>query len=81
VLPLKAKSIAWHWELMFTRPLFGYDLIAQQRLLTRTAELVDTGVLRSTVTKSIPSFDASGLTEAHHDVETGRMVGKVVVHR
>jgi zinc-binding alcohol dehydrogenase family protein len=81
VLPLKAKSIAWHWELMFTRPLFGYDLIAQQRLLTRTAELVDGGVLRSTVTKSIPSFDAAGLTEAHRDVETGRMVGKVVVHR
>jgi NADPH2:quinone reductase len=81
VLPLKAKSIAWHWELMFTRPLFGYDLIAQQRLLTRAAELVDAGVLRSTITKSIPSFDASGLTEAHRDVETGRMVGKVVVHR
>ena len=81
VLPLKAKSIAWHWELMFTRPLFGYDLIAQQRLLTRAAELVDAGSLRTTVTKSIPSFDASGLTEAHRDVETGRMVGKVVVHR
>jgi NADPH2:quinone reductase len=81
LLPLKEKSIAWHWELMFTRPLFGYDLIAQQRLLTRAAELVDNTVLQSTVTKSIPSFDASGIIQAHRDVESGRMIGKVVVHR
>lgn len=81
LLPLKAKSIAWHWELMFTRSMFGYDLTAQQRLLTRAAELVDNGVLRTTVTKSIPSFDAAGLTEAHRDVESGSMIGKVVVHR
>jgi NADPH2:quinone reductase len=81
LLPLKAKSIAWHWELMFTRSMFGHDMAAQQRLLTRAAELVDTGVLRTTVTKSIPSFDAAGLTEAHRDVESGAMIGKVVVHR
>ncbi|MET0700657.1 MAG: zinc-binding alcohol dehydrogenase family protein [Mycobacterium sp.] len=81
LLPLKEKSIAWHWELMFTRPLFGYDLIAQQRLLTRVAALVDDNVLQSTVTKSIPSFDAAGIRQAHRDVESGRMIGKVVVHR
>lgn len=37
LLPLKAKSIAWHWELMFTHSLFDYDMIDQQRLLARTA--------------------------------------------
>jgi NADPH:quinone reductase len=81
LLPLKAKSIAWHWELMFTRPLSNYDLIAHQRLLSHAAQLVDDGVLRTTITKSIDSFDAAGLIEAHRDVESGRMVGKVVVHR
>lgn len=80
-LSLKSKSIAWHWELMFTRSLHNYDLIAQQRTLARVAQLVDDGVLRSTITKSIESFDAAGLIEAHRDVESGRMVGKVVVHR
>lgn len=81
LLPLKAKSIAWHWELMFTRPLFSYDLIAQQHLLAAAADLVDRGDLRSTVTIAIDDFSAAGLREAHRLVESGRMIGKVVVHR
>jgi zinc-binding alcohol dehydrogenase family protein len=79
---LKAKSIAWHWELMFTRAMFETpDMIEQQRLLARTAELVDQGTLRTTVTKTITDFSAAGLIEAHRDVESGRMTGKVVVTR
>ena len=79
---LKAKSIAWHWELMFTRAMFETpDMIEQQRLLARTAELVDQGTLRTTVTKTITDFSAAGLAEAHRDVESGRMAGKVVVTR
>ncbi|WP_458316567.1 zinc-binding alcohol dehydrogenase family protein [Mycolicibacterium brisbanense] len=81
LLPLKQKSIAWHWELMFTRSLFGYDMEYQQELLSRTARLVDDGVLRSTVTKSYDSLDSSTLRAAHRDVESGRMVGKVVLAR
>jgi NADPH:quinone reductase-like Zn-dependent oxidoreductase len=81
LLPLKAKSIAWHWELMFTRPMFGYDMVAQQRLLTEAAALVDRGVLRTTLSTAIDDFSATGLREAHRKVESGRMIGKVVVHR
>jgi NADPH:quinone reductase-like Zn-dependent oxidoreductase len=66
---------------MFTRPLFGFDTQAQQRLLTEAASLVDRGVLRSTLTNSIADFTAVGLREAHRQVESGRMIGKVVVHR
>lgn len=78
---LKQKSIAWHWELMFTRSLYGYDMIAQQRLLAEAARLVDAGVLRSTVTRAVTGVDAAGIAEAHRDVESGRMIGKVVVTR
>lgn len=79
---LKAKSIAWHWELMFTRAMYETpDMIEQQRLLARTADLVDQGVLSTTVTKTITDFSAAGLTEAHRDVESGRMTGKVVLTR
>jgi zinc-binding alcohol dehydrogenase family protein len=81
LLPLKEKSIAWHWELMFTRPLFGYDIAAQQRLLTEAASLVDRGVLRTTVTSAVNDFTAAGIRRAHGQVESGRMIGKVVVHR
>lgn len=82
LLELKQKSIAWHWELMFTRSMFETpDMIEQQRLLARTAALVDDGTLRTTVTKTVEGFTAEGLREAHRDVETGRMTGKVVVTR
>jgi zinc-binding alcohol dehydrogenase family protein len=81
LVPLKAKSIAWHWELMFTRALFSYDMITQQRLLTAAADLVDRGALRSTISTAIDDFSAAGLREAHRLVESGRMIGKVVVHR
>lgn len=81
LVPLKAKSIAWHWELMFTRALFSYDMIAQQRLLGAAAALVDRGVIRSTITTAIDDFSAAGLREAHRLVESGPMIGKVVVQR
>jgi NADPH:quinone reductase-like Zn-dependent oxidoreductase len=82
LLPLKEKSIAWHWELMFTRSMFETpDMIEQQRLLAAAAELVDAGRLRTTVTRTIDDFSATGLREAHRAVESGRMVGKVVVVR
>lgn len=78
---LKEKSIAWHWELMFTRALFGYDMIAQQKLLGATADLVDRGEIATTVTSIVTGFDAEGIREAHRAVESGRMIGKVVVTR
>ncbi|MCE3550541.1 zinc-binding dehydrogenase [Pseudonocardia sp. RS11V-5] len=33
LLPLKSKSITWHWELMFTRPLFQKTDATQRGLL------------------------------------------------
>lgn len=64
---------------MFTKPLFG--LSGQQELLARTAQLVDDGIIRSTVTQTIDDFSARGLREAHKAVESGLMVGKDVVRR
>ena len=82
LLALKTKSVTWHWELMFTRSLFETpDMIEQKHLLSRVAELVDEARLRTTVTESIDDFSAAGLRRAHALVESGRMTGKVVVHR
>ena len=49
LLPLKTKRIAWHWEFMFTRPMFETpDMIEQKHLLSRVAELVDERRIRTT---------------------------------
>ncbi|MGA5461838.1 zinc-binding alcohol dehydrogenase family protein [Mycobacterium sp. NPDC050041] len=82
LLALKKKSIAWHWELMFTRAMFETpDMIEQQRLLAATADLVDRGVLRTTVTRTIDDFSSTGFKEAHRDVGSGRVTGKIVITR
>ncbi|MGO9928603.1 MAG: hypothetical protein ACLPLP_21445 [Mycobacterium sp.] len=39
------------------------------------------GVLRTTATKTTVDFTANGPREAHRAVESGRMTGKVTVHR
>lgn len=81
VSPLKAKSITWHWELMFTRPVQRTaDMIEQHRLLNAIADLVDTGRLRSTVTRSLSPITPETLREAHALIEGGRTLGKIVLH-
>lgn len=80
VLPLKTKAISWHWEFMFARPMhYTPDLIRQHELLTRVAELVDAGSLRTTATTVLSPIDAEQLREAHRLVEAGHVRGKVVV--
>jgi len=80
VVPLKAKSIAWHWELMFTRPVQQTpDLVEQHHLLDRVASLVDDGRLRTTATTRLSGLTPESLREAHRLVESGRTIGKVVI--
>jgi zinc-binding alcohol dehydrogenase family protein len=79
LLPLKSKSLTWHWELMFTRPLFEPESTAQREILDEVARLVDAGKIRTTVTTTLPRLSAESLREAHRMVESGRMVGKVVL--
>ncbi|EMN1929712.1 zinc-binding alcohol dehydrogenase family protein [Burkholderia ambifaria] len=79
-VPLKAKSLSLHWEMVFTRPLFQtHDLVVQHQILDKVAELTDQGVLRTTLTKTITPLNAASLREAHRLIEVGELVGKVVV--
>ncbi|MCI1218922.1 MAG: zinc-binding dehydrogenase [Bifidobacterium sp.] len=80
VEPLKAKSITWHWELMFTRPVqHTPDMVAQHELLGCIADLVDEGRLRTTVTRTLMPITAATLRQAHELVESGHTIGKIVV--
>jgi NADPH2:quinone reductase len=81
LLPLKSKSIAWHWELMFTRSLYDPESRAQHDILRQVADLVDKGVLHTTLTTRIEGLDAAGLRRAHAIVDAGSAIGKAVVVR
>ncbi|BAI74606.1 zinc-binding alcohol dehydrogenase family protein (plasmid) [Azospirillum sp. B510] len=80
--PLKAKSVSLHWEMVFTRPLYQTaDLIGQHHILTEISELVDAGILRTTMTRCLTPFSPDTLAEAHRIVESGGMIGKIVMSR
>lgn len=79
LLALKTKSITWHWELMFTRPLFSPEDRHQHELLARAAAMVDDGTLRTTLGRHAGPLDAEHLRAAHRDVEAGTTVGKLVL--
>lgn len=81
-VPLKSKSVSLHWEMVFTRPLYETaDLVGQYRILNEVAALVDAGILRSTMTRCLSPFSPDKLAEAHRLVESGSMIGKVVMSR
>lgn len=78
--PLKRKSISLHWELMFTRSMFGTpDMIRQHQLLQRVSQLIDGGILRTTVGERFGKINAANLRRAHALIETHRARGKVVL--
>ncbi|MBK1829026.1 zinc-binding alcohol dehydrogenase family protein [Haloferula rosea] len=80
IMPFKRKAVSIHWELMFTRPLFGTpDLAEQGKLLQRVAELVDAGKVRTTLTEVAGKIDAATLRRAHARIESGTAHGKIVL--
>jgi zinc-binding alcohol dehydrogenase family protein len=80
IRPFKMKSITVAWELMFTRSLYQTgDMIEQHRLLNQVADLVDQGVLQTTLTGETGPITAATLTAAHKLVESGSAIGKNVI--
>ncbi|MFJ2832510.1 zinc-binding alcohol dehydrogenase family protein [Streptomyces sp. NPDC087263] len=77
---LKAKSISFHWELMFTRSMFRTaDQSMQHHILNQVARLVDAGVLTTTATQDLGPINAGNLREAHRLQETGTAIGKTTL--
>jgi zinc-binding alcohol dehydrogenase family protein len=80
VKTLKRKALSLHWELMFTRSLFGTPDVAEQgKLLNAVAALVDAGRIRSTVTDVAGRIDAETLRAVHARIESGTARGKIVL--
>lgn len=77
---LKVKSISLHWESMFTRSAFHTDDMGEQgHLLDEVANLVDAGVIRTTMREHLGAVNAANLRRAHQIVESGTAIGKVVL--
>ncbi len=77
-LTKKRAKFAWEW--MYTKSYYQTDDMASQHaILDQIADLLDTGTIRSTLTRQLGPINAENLRRAHAFVETNRMIGKVVV--
>jgi NADPH:quinone reductase-like Zn-dependent oxidoreductase len=77
---MKQKSLSLHWEFMFTRAMFQTpDMLAQHRLLTEVARLVDEGVLKTTMGEHYGLISPENLERAHTAMKSEHTLGKVVL--
>ena len=77
---LKNNSGGFLWEFMFTKSTAHTpDMISQHNLLNATADLVDQGVIRTTMMENYGELNAENLRKAHRQIETGSTIGKIVL--
>lgn len=78
--PLKQKSATFAWEFVFTRSMFQTpDMAEQGKLLNAVSALVDAGRLRATAALRLSPINAANLREAHRQLETLGVIGKIVL--
>ncbi len=72
------KSVSFHWELMFTRPMYRTeDMLQQHHLLNEVANLIDTGKVMCTLTEKLEPIHAANLRLAHEKLAAGNMIWNV----
>lgn len=79
IVPLKRKALSIHWELMFTKALYGYQLESQGRILAEVARLVDAGSVRSTLRSRLVGATPEHLAQAQRITTQGQAIGKLVI--
>lgn len=78
LMKLKAKSITFAWESMFTRSRFQTsDMMEQHNILTTIADLLDRSVIKSTLNKTFVGFTVDNFKKAHQLLESGTAIGKI----
>jgi NADPH2:quinone reductase len=76
----QGKSATICLELMFTRAMFHTpDMQAQHDILNEAARLLEDGTFRHTMTEHYGSLNAESLRRAHATLESGSMIGKLVL--
>ncbi|MEG2101988.1 MAG: zinc-binding alcohol dehydrogenase family protein [Flavobacterium sp.] len=77
---LKNKSVSFSWELMYTRSMFQTeDMIEQHNILNKIADLLDAGILKTTLNETLIGLTADNLKKAHQLLESGKTIGKIAI--
>jgi len=77
---LKSKSVSFSWELMYTRSMYQTeDMVEQHNILNIVADLLDDGILKTTLNTTLNGLTAENLKKAHELLESGRTIGKIAI--
>lgn len=80
IMAFKRKAVSIHHELMFTRSIYQTpDMDQQGKILNGIADLVEEGLIRTTLTERLTPINAANLKRAHASLESGTTRGKVVL--
>jgi len=77
---LKSKSVSFSWELMYTRSMYQTeDMIEQHNILNIVADLLEDGILKTTLNTTLNGLTAENLKKAHELLESGKTIGKIAI--
>lgn len=77
---LKSKSVSFSWELMYTRSMYQTeDMIEQHNILNIVADLLDDGILKTTLNTTLNGLTAENMKKAHELLESGKTIGKIAI--
>ena len=77
--PLKNIGAQFAWEFMFAKGNFDIRMAEQGQALAKLTDLIESGKLKTTLTKTYKGFSAETLEAAYRDVASNHMIGKVVI--
>jgi NADPH2:quinone reductase len=80
LMKLRAKSVSFSWESMFTRSTYETsDMIEQGRILNEISNLLDNSIIKTTLKKVLLGMTTENFKEAHQLLESGKSIGKIAI--
>lgn len=77
---LKSKSVTFAWEFMFTKSQYHTpDMASQGELLNQVSQLVERGIIKTTLKENLGVLNPENMAIAHGKLESGKTIGKLVL--
>ena len=75
----KGKAMSLHWESMFAKSMFSYNMNSQGEILTKISQLVEANKIKTTAQHNLRGLKAENFKEAHRILESAESIGKITI--
>lgn len=80
MMKLQGKSVTVAWEVIYTRIAYETnDVEEQHKILKQLSALIDKGVIKTTLSRTLKGFNVENIKEAHRLSESGKIIGKIAI--